>query len=73
MRSHRRLGTALLALPLLVAAAACAPADDAPSASGSASPSASLTPGEGDCAPVALGLQNPGQLTVGTDSPAYEP
>ena len=77
MRPHRRLGTALLTVPLALAAAACAPTSDSPAASGSASASgaasSSPTPGEGECTPENLDLRTPGQLTVGTDSPAYEP
>ena len=77
MRPLRRPGTALLAVPLVLSAAACAPASDSSSSSGSASASASastsLTPGEGECAAERLDVRTPGQLTVGTDSPAYEP
>jgi polar amino acid transport system substrate-binding protein len=71
----RRSSAALVLVPLL-AAVACAPADEstdtsapAASASGSASASASADA----CAPENLALKTPGQLTVGTDSPAYEP
>ncbi len=64
---RRRL--ALAAVPLLVVAA-CAPAEEDTS---SAEPSGELTPGEGDCAPDQLPLKTDGQLTVGTDSPAFEP
>ncbi|ROO85870.1 amino acid ABC transporter substrate-binding protein (PAAT family) [Actinocorallia herbida] len=61
----RRL-TVLPVLAVLVAAAACAPADDttaaAPSASGTAA-----------CAKESLPLKTAGTLTIGTDKPAYEP
>src|SRR6478735_2720943 len=71
-RSLRRSLTAAAALPLVLAAAACAPESDGGSsdaADSSTSPSAS-----GDeCATDALALKTPGQLTIGTDSPAYEP
>ncbi len=66
MRRH----LALAAVPLLLAAA-CAPADE--NGSSSASPVGELTPGEGECAPDQLALKNDGRLTVGTDSPAFEP
>ncbi|MBD0293566.1 MAG: amino acid ABC transporter substrate-binding protein [Jiangellaceae bacterium] len=52
---------------LLAALAACAPADEAPSAS--PSPSASENP----CPPGALNTKTTGKLTIGTDNPAYEP
>ncbi|HSE71564.1 MAG TPA: ABC transporter substrate-binding protein [Nocardioidaceae bacterium] len=58
---------ALLLTPLLLAAVACAPVDEEPSAQGSASPSAR------SCATDQLALREPGTLTIGTDSPAYEP
>ena len=64
---RRRL--ALAALPLLLAAA-CAPAEEEDTSAG---PTGELTPGEGDCAPDQLPLKSDGQLTVGTDSPAFEP
>jgi polar amino acid transport system substrate-binding protein len=58
------LGGAALLIAVL---AACAPADDSPSAG--ASPSASDAP----CAPGGLETRTPGKLTFGTDTPAYEP
>ena len=58
---------ALLAVPLLVLAAACAPQDEGTSAGGSSSPS-----GE-SCATSQLALKKPGTLTIGTDSPAFPP
>ena len=64
----RRL--ALLAAPLLLAAAACAPADEeADSGSGSGGESSSAS----DCSVDNLNLYKDGQLTVATDSPAYDP
>ena len=66
---RRRL--ALAAVPLLLAAA-CAPADDGEDDT-TAEPSGELTPGEGDCAKDQLALKTDGQLTVGTDSPAFPP
>src|ERR1700694_1110482 len=53
---------ALVAAPLQLAAIACG------STSPPAQPSASL-----DCSIPKLNLQTPGQLTVATDSPAYDP
>jgi len=63
-----RLTPALAALPLLLAAAACAPADE-PSASSSSGASASSA----SCAAANLPLKKAGTLTIGTDSPAYDP
>jgi polar amino acid transport system substrate-binding protein len=63
-----------LAVPVLLLAA-CAPVDEAaddttePTATASAGESASSDAG----ATENLALRNPGRLTVGTDSPAYEP
>ncbi|WP_243060537.1 ABC transporter substrate-binding protein [Nocardioides sp. SR21] len=73
MRVRRALATAAV-LPLALAAAACAPEEDSegstatdPAASSSASESADT------CATDSLPVRTAGQLTVGTDSPAYEP
>jgi polar amino acid transport system substrate-binding protein len=71
-----RRSSAALALIPLVAAVACAPADEAadeqaPATSASVSSSASASADA--CAPENLALKTPGRLTVGTDSPAYEP
>lgn len=78
----------LLAVPvLLLAAAACAPTDESTDAtdstdttsatpSAATSESASTEPSSGPdpaCATDALALKTPGTLTVGTDSPAFEP
>jgi polar amino acid transport system substrate-binding protein len=71
MRVRRHLAAAAV-LPLVLAAAACAPESDGgsstakdPAASGGASADA--------CTTDNLALRTAGQLTVGTDSPAYEP
>ena len=69
-RPARPVRVSLVTVPLLVAALACAPveeeaAEDA--GDGAASPAAEA------CAPDQLDLQTPGTLTVGTDSPAFEP
>jgi polar amino acid transport system substrate-binding protein len=71
----RRSSAALAVLPLL-AAVACAPADettDDAAPATSASVSASASESADACATDNLALKTPGQLTVGTDSPAYEP
>ncbi|MFC4786018.1 ABC transporter substrate-binding protein [Nocardioides sp. MAHUQ-72] len=65
MRLRGSVVTLPLMLPVLVAAAACAPQDESPSASDSAS--------AGSCAKADLPLQQAGTLTIGTDSPAYDP
>ncbi len=66
----------LLAVPALaLVLAACAPADEASDDAGddtSASPTESASPDDG-CATENLALRKPGRLTVGTDSPAFEP
>ncbi len=72
MALRRTLAVAAL-LPLL-AAVACAPAKDEPAATPSpAGSSAAESPSADACAPANLDLKTPGRLTVGTDSPAYEP
>ncbi|WP_205472646.1 ABC transporter substrate-binding protein [Nocardioides sp. SYSU D00038] len=63
--------SAILAVPALLLAVGCAPAEDDDTASdsgGGASPSAAE-----ECATESLPTKKPGTLTVGTDSPAYEP
>lgn len=67
MALRRTLAAAVL-LPLL-AAVACAPAEEEPAAT----PSVSGSPSAVACATDTLALKTPGELTVGTDSPAYEP
>jgi polar amino acid transport system substrate-binding protein len=65
---RRKTLTALSGAALMLAAlAACAPADETPSAGGSPSPS------EEACPPGALNTKTAGKLTVATDNPAYEP
>jgi len=63
-----------LAVPVLLLAA-CAPVDEA--ADDTTEPTATASAGESAssdaCATENLALRNPGRLTVGTDSPAYEP
>ena len=57
-----------LAVPLLLAAVACAPADEAEPEAVDPSPTAA-----DQCATDNLALKTAGRLTIGTDSPAYEP
>jgi polar amino acid transport system substrate-binding protein len=66
MALRRTLAAVLL--PLL-AVVACAPAEEEPAAT----PSAAGSPSADACATENLALKNPGRLTVGTDSPAYDP
>ncbi len=67
----RRHLLALTAVPLILVAAACAPQEES-TTSGSGSPSEQPTSADA-CATDALPLKQPGTLTVGTDSPAFEP
>jgi polar amino acid transport system substrate-binding protein len=62
---------AVAAVPLLLAAVACAPESD--DGSTTAADTENATPSLDQCAADSLPLKTPGQLTVGTDSPAYEP
>jgi polar amino acid transport system substrate-binding protein len=59
---------ALFAVPLLVLLAACAP-----QAKGGTSSPRPASSGSASCATSQLALKKPGTLTVGTDSPAFEP
>ncbi|HET6561827.1 MAG TPA: transporter substrate-binding domain-containing protein [Marmoricola sp.] len=59
-----RRSLALLAVPLLLAAVSCAPQED--------EEPAAQAPAD-QCAPENLPVKDPGTLTVGTDSPAFEP
>ena len=79
MRARRTLAT-LLALPLLLGAAACAPAEEDPeptaedTSSTEPSDEASEDAAVDDPAACAEGkTQMAGMLMIGTDSPAYEP
>jgi polar amino acid transport system substrate-binding protein len=67
MVSRNTLSSAGAAVLLLAALASCAPADDTPSAVGSASASGDVCPAGG------LDTKTAGTLTIGTDTPAYEP
>ncbi|SDC38551.1 ABC transporter substrate-binding protein [Nocardioides lianchengensis] len=66
----RRTALAVPVLLTLAAASACAPVDDSDSAADSSGDSAAS--GEA-CGVDDLSLKTDGQLTIGTDSPAYEP
>jgi polar amino acid transport system substrate-binding protein len=70
-----RASALALTLPLLLAVAACAPTDDSGSGSGGSTgaSSASGSASADSCAPGRLALKKSGVLTVGTDSPAYDP
>ena len=74
--------TVLAVLPVLVLALACAPEDDDTGSDPATSESPSQTSESTDasesaapdgCAKEELPLLSPGTLTIGTDSPAYEP
>jgi polar amino acid transport system substrate-binding protein len=67
MVSRNTLTSAGAAALLLTALAGCAPADDSPTVAASASSSADV------CPAGALGTRTAGKLTIGTDTPAYEP
>ena len=67
-----RLRRTTIAVPaLLLTVAACAPAEDESEAKDPAG--SDQTPSAASCAPEDLDLRTPGKLTVGTDTPAYEP
>jgi polar amino acid transport system substrate-binding protein len=67
MVSRNTLISAGAAALLLTALAGCAPADESPSAAASASSSPDV------CPAGALDTKAAGKLTIGTDTPAYEP
>ncbi|SDS90637.1 amino acid ABC transporter substrate-binding protein, PAAT family [Nocardioides scoriae] len=67
----RKTRAALLLSPLLLTALACAPQDD--SGSSSASSGSSSSASAGSCATGDLALKQAGQLTIATDTPAYDP
>jgi polar amino acid transport system substrate-binding protein len=60
---------ALAAVPLLVVATGCAPKDEAPTGDTTAKTSTSADA----CDVSKLPLKTPGTLTIGTDTPAYDP
>jgi polar amino acid transport system substrate-binding protein len=67
----RRTLAAAAVIPFVLAAAACAPESDGGSAT--AEPSGSTSASAGSCDVDSLPLITDGQLTIATDSPAYEP
>src|SRR5262245_9623396 len=67
MLSRNTLAAAGGSALVLAALAGCAPADSAATPSASASPSADV------CPAGALATKTAGKLTIGTDTPAYEP
>src|ERR671918_2994786 len=69
LRSHRLIALALVVAALAVLAA-CGDDDDD---GGSASTDAAATEQADACAKDQLALRNAGQLTVGTDKPAFPP
>ncbi|CAB4701664.1 MAG: transporter substrate-binding domain-containing protein [Actinobacteria bacterium] len=69
--SKRRSAALASLVPLLVLAAACAPADDESAADPSTDSTASVSADA--CETDQLPLLTDGTLTIGTDSPAYEP
>jgi polar amino acid transport system substrate-binding protein len=66
----RRRPRALLAVPLLLAVAACAPQEESTQTGGG---SDDPSPSADACAVDQLPLEQPGTLTIGTDTPAFEP
>ncbi len=71
MRLRRTLAAAAV-VPVILGVSACAPEDDASSAS-DPTPTTGGSESAEACAKDSLPLRTAGQLTVGTDSPAYEP
>jgi len=71
MRVRRALAAAAV-LPLALAAAACAPEEDSDGTTAS-DPAGSTSASADACEPDSLPVRTDGQLTVATDSPAYEP
>ena len=71
----RRGSVALAALPLLLAAVACAPQKDTGSSGAKATDTTgqSASQSAAQCDKANLHLVSDGRLTVGTDSPAYDP
>jgi polar amino acid transport system substrate-binding protein len=68
MVSRNTLISAGAAALMLTAAAGCAPADDSPTVAASGSSSADVCP-----AGALGGTKTAGKITIGTDTPAYEP
>lgn len=62
-----------LAVPALLVASACAPVEEEDTTTDTTTESPSGSPTADACGPDAEVWKEPGTLTVGTDSPAYEP
>jgi len=82
MRCMHLARPGIAAAATLIALASCAPVEDDDASDPADSPSTSASPSESestpsepaqDCGPDSADLFQPGQLTVATDSPAYEP
>jgi polar amino acid transport system substrate-binding protein len=71
MRLNRAL--TVLVVPLLIATSACAPTDDSSSSGAGSTTTPSGASSTDACATANLALKTPGQLTVATDVPAYDP
>lgn len=73
----RRTALAVPALLSVIAASACAPAEDSSAPDTASDPTTGSSAGEAPaadaCATDSLPLKTAGQLTIGTDSPAYDP
>ncbi|GAB3198667.1 ABC transporter substrate-binding protein [Nocardioides hungaricus] len=72
MRLRRTLAASAV-LPVILVVSACAPAEDSSSPTAEDTSTPSATESSGSCAADSLALRTAGQLTVGTDSPAYDP
>jgi polar amino acid transport system substrate-binding protein len=66
-------GSTLASLLLLLSVVACAPADESGSGSSTSSASPSGSSSSEACTSDRLAVKTKGMLTVGTDSPAYDP
>ncbi len=66
-------GFTLASLLLLLTTVACAPADESDGGSSTSSASASGSATSGACTTDQLAVRKKGTLTIGTDSPAYDP
>ena len=70
-RPQARRLAAVAAAPLLLVGAACAPTEDVDESATDSSPESSAAVDPAECAADAVRTE--GTLTIGTDSPAYEP
>ena len=72
MRLRRTLAAAAV-VPVILGVSACAPQEDDSSSASDPTPTAGGSESAEACAKDSLPLRTAGRLTVGTDSPAYEP